>query len=153
MSLSPPYEPVTDRRGHGTTGPARDTGRLIFVDSTGRRRVLLRRAGTVVGAAFLVYAVLLGVSFMGGTSLAPSNPSPGNGGAATQRPAGDNARPGGEPATAWRAMRLCRKQCRNCGQQPRKQCRRRLFRKEVDRTDGTVPTRSAPASGEGARNR
>ncbi|MEH0445703.1 hypothetical protein QA811_19070 [Streptomyces sp. B21-102] len=65
----------------------------VFVDSSGRRSKLLRRAGLLLGVGCLAYAVVLGAAFMGwGTSLTPSSLLPfGNGG-----PRGSqNSGPGG----------------------------------------------------------
>ena len=155
MSLSPTPTPASDRRRTGTTGPVRDTGRIIFVDSTGRRAVLLRRAGMVVGALFLAYGVLLAVSFMGGTSFAPSDLSPVGSSSAPQTPTphpnSGNVRPGAGAIAAWRQMRLCRKACKNCVKQPGKPCRRKAFRNGVE--GRTTPTPSARASVNGSRSR
>ncbi|MGQ4359139.1 hypothetical protein [Streptomyces sp. SAS_272] len=65
----------------------------VFVDSSGRRSKLLRRAGLVLGVGCLTYAVVLGAAFMGwGTSLTPSSLLPfGNGGPGGSR----NSGPGG----------------------------------------------------------
>jgi hypothetical protein len=171
MSLSPTYAHPLDRRRQERTDQARDqaekqaedTDGLVFVDSTGRRALLLRRAGMVIGAAFLVYAGMLGVAFMGGTSLAPSDLSPVGGGGAAESP-GTNAvrsRPGGPPP-AWRAVRLCRKDCRTCRQQFGRLCRRVPAGKaangangadRVKGSKGTAPVRSPRPSAENSGNR
>lgn len=44
----------------------------VFVDSSGRRARLLRRAGAVLGVTCVGYATVLALSFMGGISLSPS---------------------------------------------------------------------------------
>lgn len=60
----------------------------MFVDTSGRRARLLRRAGALAGVACLGYAIVLGMAFMGwGTSLSPAELLPFDGGAA----------PGGAP--------------------------------------------------------
>jgi hypothetical protein len=50
----------------------------IFVDSSGRRARLLRRAGILLGVACIGYAAVLGMAFMGwgGSSLTPSGMLP-----------------------------------------------------------------------------
>lgn len=157
MSLSPTYAHALDRRRHERTDQAKDPDGLVFVDSTGRRALLLRRAGIFVGAAFLVYAGMLGVAFMGGTSLAPSDLSPVGGGGTTEN-SGTKAvrpRPGGVPP-ALRAVRLCRKDCRTCRQQFGRLCRRVPAGKAangVNGGNGTTPARSARPSAENSRNR
>ncbi|GAB7103646.1 hypothetical protein JCM4814A_19600 [Streptomyces phaeofaciens JCM 4814] len=62
----------------------------MFVDNSGRRSKLLRRAGTLLGVGCLVYAVVLGAAFMGwGTSLTPSSLLPFGGNSQSgQRPGG-----------------------------------------------------------------
>lgn len=55
----------------------------MFVDTSGRRARLLRRAGVLAGVACLGYAIVLGMAFMGwGTSLSPAELLPFDGGAA-----------------------------------------------------------------------
>lgn len=55
----------------------------MFVDTSGRRARLLRRAGVLAGIACLGYAVVLGMAFMGwGTSLSPAELLPFDGGGA-----------------------------------------------------------------------
>ncbi|MER7795053.1 hypothetical protein [Streptomyces sp. NPDC097640] len=63
-------------RTHGPESP-------VFVDSSGRRARLLRRAGVVAGIALLGYATMLAVAFMGATPFAPETLIPGS--AATSR--------------------------------------------------------------------
>ncbi|WP_405387337.1 hypothetical protein OG596_05145 [Streptomyces sp. NBC_01102] len=85
------------RRAHA--GPARSADRRraaeqpregpVFVDSSGRRAKLLRRAGMLLGAVCVGYAAVLGLAFMGGISLTPSQLLPFNGGP------GAEAGPGG----------------------------------------------------------
>ncbi|MEU1616086.1 hypothetical protein ABZ479_02150 [Streptomyces sp. NPDC005722] len=63
----------------------------MFVDASGRRARIIRRAGTAVGAACAGYAVLLGVALAGGTPFAPETLIPGAevpGGASVQAEAG-----------------------------------------------------------------
>ncbi|MFF4706121.1 hypothetical protein ACWC4D_11075 [Streptomyces sp. NPDC001288] len=58
----------------------------MFVDSSGRRSKLLRRAGLLLGAVCLAYTGVLGAAFLGwGTSLTPDSLVP------------DFARAGGDP--------------------------------------------------------
>lgn len=89
-----------DRQAPPREGP-------VFVDSSGRRARLLRRAGTALGVSCAGYAAVLGLAFMGGISLTPSQlfpfdagPSmeagPGPGG---QLPPGYAAPPGATGAT------------------------------------------------------
>lgn len=49
----------------------------VFVDASGRRARIIRRAGLAVGIACAGYAVLLGVAFAGGTPFAPQTLIPG----------------------------------------------------------------------------
>ncbi|MFE6161917.1 hypothetical protein ACFQ7F_23745 [Streptomyces sp. NPDC056486] len=92
------------KRGNGpAAGP-------VFVDTSGRRARLLRRAGVLAGIACLGYAVVLGMAFMGwGTSLSPTELLPfrggGGGAGAGHDPAGGHRRgdptgapPSGDPA-------------------------------------------------------
>lgn len=44
----------------------------VFVDSSGRRARLLRRAGIALGIACVGYAAVLCLAFMGGISMSPS---------------------------------------------------------------------------------
>lgn len=44
----------------------------VFVDSSGRRARLLRRAGAVLGVTCVGYAAVLALTFMGGISWSPS---------------------------------------------------------------------------------
>ncbi|MFJ9055449.1 hypothetical protein [Streptomyces sp. NPDC102409] len=91
------------RRAHA--GPARPAGRRraagqpqegpVFVDSSGRRARLLRRAGMLLGTGCVGYAAVLALAFMGGISLTPSQLLPFDGGpAAEARPGGGTTRPG-----------------------------------------------------------
>lgn len=49
----------------------------MFVDASGRRARIIRRAGMAVAGACAGYAVLLGVAFVGGTPFAPATLIPG----------------------------------------------------------------------------
>lgn len=53
------------------------SGRPVFVDASGRRRRLFRKAGWLVAGSCACYAVALGGSIVGGTSAAPWLPIPG----------------------------------------------------------------------------
>lgn len=67
----------------------------MFVDASGRRARIIRRAGTAVGVACAGYAVLLGVALAGGTPFAPATLIPGAdvpGGASAQAEAGGRNR-------------------------------------------------------------
>ncbi|MFE2939477.1 hypothetical protein ACFXKG_10535 [Streptomyces sp. NPDC059255] len=50
------------------------------MDASGRRARLLRRAGLVLGTVTLGYVAVLGLAFMGGISLTPSQILPFDGG-------------------------------------------------------------------------
>ncbi|MFJ8752721.1 hypothetical protein ACIREO_25800 [Streptomyces sp. NPDC102441] len=109
------------RRAHA--GPARSAERRravakpqegpVFVDSSGRRSTLLRRAGMLLGTVCIGYAAVLGLAFMGGISMTPSELLPFNGGPAagpgggTQpgygMPPGGAARPSGVPPAPGQA--------------------------------------------------
>ncbi|MFC9429863.1 hypothetical protein [Streptomyces sp. NPDC056987] len=52
------------------------------MDTSGRRARLLRRAGLVLGTVTLGYVAVLGLAFMGGISLTPSQILPFDGGPA-----------------------------------------------------------------------
>ncbi|MFE9825598.1 hypothetical protein ACFYSH_26280 [Streptomyces sp. NPDC005791] len=90
------------RRAHA--GPARSAERRrtaerpqegpVFVDSSGRRARLLRRAGMLVGIVCVGYAAVLGLAFMGGISLSPSQLLPFDGGPAAEAGPGGGTRPG-----------------------------------------------------------
>ena len=90
------------RRAHA--GPARSAERRraaarpqegpVFVDSSGRRAKLLRRAGMLLGIVCVGYAAVLGLAFMGGISLTPSQLLPFDGGPAAEAGPGGGARPG-----------------------------------------------------------
>ncbi|MDQ0792928.1 hypothetical protein [Streptomyces sp. B1I3] len=90
------------RRAHA--GPARSTERRgatvqpqegpVFVDSSGRRAKLLRRAGTLLGVVCVGYAAVLGLAFMGGISVAPSRLLPFDGGPAAEAGPGGRAQAG-----------------------------------------------------------
>ena len=94
------------RRAHA--GPARSAARRrttvrpqdgpVFVDSSGRRAKLLRRAGVLLGTLCVGYAAVLGLAFMGGISLTPSPLRPFEGGPAAGAGPGGGARPGHGPA-------------------------------------------------------
>jgi hypothetical protein len=77
----------------------------VFVDSSGRRARLLRRAGLALGALCLGYVALLGLAFMGvGIPLTSSDLLPfgsseaGGGGPGAGTGAGTGAGPGDGPA-------------------------------------------------------
>ncbi|AXG78401.1 hypothetical protein DVK44_12535 [Streptomyces paludis] len=83
----------------------------VFVDTSGRRSRLLRRAGVVFGIVCIGYVAVLGLAFMGGISLTPSEISPFNGGPAAAEgggggggagnvPPGEGAPPSGMPSGA-----------------------------------------------------
>ncbi|MFD9498183.1 hypothetical protein [Streptomyces sp. NPDC060035] len=84
------------RRAHA--GRPRSAGRSqagpVFVDSSGRRARLLRRAGTLLGITCAGYAAVLGLAFMGGISLTPSQLLPFDGGPAAEAGPGGGMRPG-----------------------------------------------------------
>ncbi|MFC4494750.1 hypothetical protein ACFPA8_11465 [Streptomyces ovatisporus] len=148
MSLSPTDAHAGGRRRHGTDQGG-DPDVPVFLDSTGRRALLLRRAGIVVGAAFLVYGVMLGVAFMGGPSLAPSGLSPFDSVGSAQDAGTDRVRQDGSPS-AKDSARPCRKQCRkNCRQRPGKPCGKGTFGRTADGPGRAVPTRSASSSAGG----
>ncbi|MFI6962901.1 hypothetical protein [Streptomyces sp. NPDC050255] len=69
----------------------------VFVDSSGRRARLLRRAGAVLGVTCVGYAAVLALSFMGGISLSPSTLLPFDGTSNAQ------GGPGGGPPGAGSA--------------------------------------------------
>uniref|UniRef100_UPI003C7E9514 hypothetical protein n=1 Tax=Streptomyces sp. rh45 TaxID=3028726 RepID=UPI003C7E9514 len=66
----------------------------VFVDSSGRRAKLLRRAGVLLGTVCVGYAAVLGLAFMGGISLAPSQLLPFDGGPAAEAGPGPGTQPG-----------------------------------------------------------
>ncbi|WP_405666585.1 hypothetical protein OG379_32170 [Streptomyces sp. NBC_01166] len=90
------------RRAHA--GPARPAERRraaeqpqegpVFVDGSGRRAKLLRRAGMLLGAVCVGYAAVLGLAFMGGISMTPSQLLPFDGGPAAEAGPGGGTRPG-----------------------------------------------------------
>ncbi|MBM7439870.1 hypothetical protein [Streptomyces sp. HB132] len=90
------------RRAHA--GPARSAERHgtaahrhegpVFVDSSGRRARLLRRAGMLLGTVCVGYAAVLGLAFMGGISLTPAQLLPFDGGPAAEAGPGGRMRPG-----------------------------------------------------------
>ncbi|WP_031089754.1 hypothetical protein [Streptomyces sp. NRRL S-15] len=90
------------RRAHAS--PARSAGRRraavrpregpVFVDSSGRRARLLRRAGVLLGTVCVGYAAVLGLAFMGGVSLTPSQLLPFEGGPAAEAGPGGRIQPG-----------------------------------------------------------
>ncbi|MFG2429682.1 hypothetical protein [Streptomyces sp. NPDC048590] len=93
------------RRAHAA--PSRSAGHPqggpVFVDSSGRRAKLLRRAGLLLGTLCLGYAGVLGLAFMGGISLTPSQLMPFDGDAeagpgAGYRPGQGTTPPSGAPA-------------------------------------------------------
>lgn len=85
----------------------------MFVDASGRRARLLRRAGAVLGLAVVGYAAVLGLAFVGGLSTSPSQLLPFDAGQpakaapgghappdASARPVGGAASPTGESSDA-----------------------------------------------------
>lgn len=66
----------------------------MFVDSSGRRARLLRRAGTLLGLTCAGYAAVLGLAFMGGLSLTPSQLLPFDGGPVAEAGPGGGTLPG-----------------------------------------------------------
>lgn len=72
----------------------------VFVDSSGKRARLLRRAGAVLGATCVGYAAVLALSFMGGISLSPSTLLPFDGTSNAQGGPGGGPPPGGSSAYA-----------------------------------------------------
>ncbi|MCH6163928.1 hypothetical protein [Streptomyces marispadix] len=161
MSLSPTHAFADDRGRQGNPDHDGDPAAAVFVDSTGRRALLLRRAGMVFAAAVLVYAGMVGVAFVGGPSLAPAQLSPfGNAGSASE-PGGDGARPAGsssERQSAKPCRKHCGKKCRNRPgdrnhqghrKHPGKQCARKPFQKTLDSPSGAPLSRSARSSAEG----
>jgi hypothetical protein len=73
----------------------------VFVDSSGRRARLLRRAGILLGVACVGYAVVLGMAFVGwgGSTVTPSRMLPFGLGPGTQAGASqpDRTSPPGGP--------------------------------------------------------
>ncbi|WP_431997576.1 hypothetical protein [Streptomyces fungicidicus] len=70
----------------------------VFVDSSGRRARLLRRAGLLLGVVCAGYAVVLGMAFMGiGTSVTPASLLPFGGGQREAGPGGAGPRDGVAP--------------------------------------------------------
>ncbi|MEV7424782.1 MULTISPECIES: hypothetical protein [unclassified Streptomyces] len=69
----------------------------VFVDASGRRSRLLRRAGILFGVVCIGYVAVLGLAFMGGISLTPSEISPFGGGPAAAGGGGGNVPPGEGP--------------------------------------------------------
>ncbi|WP_181763513.1 hypothetical protein [Streptomyces albidus (ex Kaewkla and Franco 2022)] len=148
MSLSPSDAHPDHRRRHGSPDRSEEADELVFVDASGRRALLLRRAGMVVGAAFLVYGGMVGVAFMGGPSLAPAELAPFENVGTTQDPGTERVQKDDSPS-ARNSARPCRKQCRkNCRKHLGKPCRRTAFGRAADRNNGPTPARSAPAAGE-----
>ncbi|MET8329943.1 hypothetical protein [Streptomyces sp. NPDC005181] len=77
----------------------------VFVDSSGRRARLLRRAGLALGITCVGYTAVLGLAFMGGISMSPSELLPFDGAPSAQGgpdgntpPGVTGAPPGGPPA-------------------------------------------------------
>jgi hypothetical protein len=129
MSYSPIDEPAGDRGRYGNTDQTEDPEGHVFVDSSGRRALLLRRAAIVFGAAVLAYGAMLGVAFMGGPSLAPAELAPFDSVGNTQDSGGTNVRPDSSPA-AQQSSRPCRKKCaRFCRKHLDKPCTWQAFRK------------------------
>lgn len=163
MTFSPTGTHPDDRGQHGNTVRADAPDAAVFVDTTGRRALLLRRAAVAFGAAVIAYAGMVGVAFMGGPSLAPSQLTPfGNAGTA-QETGGDGVRPAGSSSEGNRA-RPCRKHCgKKCRRHPERPCRGRQLKKALDSQGGNgtgarsgdgagggaAPARSAPSDVEG----
>jgi hypothetical protein len=107
MQSDPVTEKIPAPRGRRGThaGQVRPAGRRraaeprqegpVFVDTSGRRAKLLRRAGMLLGAVCVGYAAVLGLAFMGGISLTPSQLVPFAGGPAGQMQPGYGLPPGG----------------------------------------------------------
>ncbi|MEU2671021.1 hypothetical protein ABZ622_19525 [Streptomyces sp. NPDC007164] len=70
----------------------------VFVDSTGRRARVLRRAGIALGVACAGYAAVLGLAFVGGISVSPSQLLPFDGAPASRGGPAGNMPPGAEGA-------------------------------------------------------
>ncbi|MEU9360703.1 hypothetical protein AB0D35_21630 [Streptomyces sp. NPDC048301] len=109
MQSDPVIENVPAPRGRrrAHAAPSRSAGHPqegpVFVDSSGRRAKLLRRAGLLLGTLCLGYAGVLGLAFMGGISLTPSQLMPFDGDAeagpgAGSRPGQGTTPPSGAPA-------------------------------------------------------
>ncbi|MEV7869547.1 hypothetical protein AB0P17_26415 [Streptomyces sp. NPDC088124] len=77
-------------------GAARPQEGPVFVDASGRRARLLRRAGVALGIVTLGYVAVLGLAFVGGISLSPSQVLPFDGGPAAEGGTGYGP-PGGAP--------------------------------------------------------
>ncbi|MFJ9682500.1 hypothetical protein ACIRP2_31275 [Streptomyces sp. NPDC101194] len=98
-----PTPPGRRRRHAGMPGSRAGAGAgsqegPVFVDSSGRRARLLRRAGIALGIACVGYVAVLGLAFAGGISMSPSRLLPfGSAPAAQGGPAG-NTPPGTEGA-------------------------------------------------------
>ncbi|MFG3136721.1 hypothetical protein ACGFZA_10915 [Streptomyces sp. NPDC048211] len=87
------------RRKHARTSlPAVQDG-PVFVDTSGRRARLLRRAGAALGVACVGYVAVLALAFMGGISLSPSTLLPFDG-TSDARGGPGGAPPGGGAAYA-----------------------------------------------------
>ncbi|MFD6422276.1 hypothetical protein [Streptomyces sp. NPDC060198] len=78
------------RRRHAGPARRRPVEGPVFVDASGRRARLLRRVGAVLGLAVVGYAAVLGLTFMGGLSMSPSQLLPFDAG---QSAPGDHAPP------------------------------------------------------------
>ncbi|MFJ6854591.1 hypothetical protein ACIQM3_29395 [Streptomyces sp. NPDC091271] len=97
-------DPAPHGRRRAHAGPARSAERRraaeqpqegpVFVDGSGRRARLLRRAGMLLGAVCVGYAAVLGLAFMGGISVTPSQLLPFDGGPAAEAGPGGGTRPG-----------------------------------------------------------
>ncbi|MEU8932585.1 hypothetical protein AB0D30_22205 [Streptomyces sp. NPDC048409] len=96
QGLGPGRTPVPDDVGSvriRPTGAAEVSDAPVFVDASGRRSRRFRRIGTAVGLACAVYAVVIVVTLLSGSSDAPWLPVPGQN---HDRPAGkvdDSPRP------------------------------------------------------------
>ena len=151
MSYSPIDEPAGDRGRYGDTDQTEDPEGHVFVDSSGRRALLLRRAAIVFGAAVLAYGGMLGVAFMGGPSLAPTELAPFDSVGNTQDSGNTEVRPDSSPS-AQPSARQCRgKRCAKfCRNHPEKPCTWEEFRKTVkENREKRKAARSASPSSEG----
>ncbi|AWL41664.1 MULTISPECIES: hypothetical protein [Streptomyces] len=97
--------PVRRRRGGRRRAAERPQDGPVFVDASGRRARLLRRAGALMGLACAGYAAVLALAFMGGISVAPSRLLPFGGGPAAEAgpggaPPGGGVPPSGAPSLA-----------------------------------------------------
>ncbi|WP_327179302.1 hypothetical protein OG599_31120 [Streptomyces sp. NBC_01335] len=95
-SQKPPTPHGRRRRHAGPARPEPGEG-PVFVDASGRRARLLRRAGAVLALAVVGYAAVLGLAFMGGLSMSPSRLLPFGTGQPAEAAPGGIAPPDGSP--------------------------------------------------------